>query len=67
MAKLRNQLSSSVHSVFESYLQAGLEITENGALQLIFDYLFLNTVLDTAGGTKLASNTVFSILQNEVH
>jgi hypothetical protein len=66
MTKLRHKLSSSVHEVFEACLQAGLELTENGALQLIFDYLFLNTVLDTTSGSKFTGNTVLSYLQNQV-
>ncbi|CAO3621888.1 unnamed protein product [Mucor fragilis] len=44
MAKLRQQLSDAVNHVFQSLLPT-LELTENGTLQLMFDYLFLCTVL----------------------
>lgn len=44
MIKLRQQLSNAANHVIRSTLSM-LEFTENGALQLIFDYLFLCTVL----------------------
>lgn len=68
MTKLRDQLAISVHDIFEACLQGGtgLELTENGALQLIFDYLFLNKVLGVKAGTKFSGNTVLSYLQNQV-
>lgn len=44
MIKLRKQLSNVVNQVFQSSISS-LELTENGTLQLMFDYLFLCTVL----------------------
>ncbi|KAG1082350.1 hypothetical protein G6F42_022609 [Rhizopus arrhizus] len=44
MTKLRQQLANAVHHVFQSSLSL-LDLTENGALQLMFDYMFLCIVL----------------------
>ncbi|OAD04507.1 hypothetical protein MUCCIDRAFT_155629 [Mucor lusitanicus CBS 277.49] len=44
MTRLRQQLANAVNHVFQASLPT-LELTENGTLQLMFDYLFMCTVL----------------------
>lgn len=67
MTKLRHQLYDSVNNVFNNFLSniESTEITENGALQLIFDYMFLTTVLQDAKKSS-ASQKIIEILQEQV-
>lgn len=67
MTKLRHQLYDSVNNVFNNFLSniESLEITENGALQLIFDYMFLTTVLQDAKKSS-TSQKIIETLQEQV-
>lgn len=68
MIKLRQQLQNAVDDVFNSFLSTikPTDITENGSLQLLFDYLFLNTVLQDAKKSS-AGVSIIQKLQNQVH
>ncbi|KAL7329075.1 hypothetical protein PS15p_207240 [Mucor circinelloides] len=62
MTKLRQQLSNAVHHVFQSSLSL-LDLTENGALQLMFDYMFLCAVLQQ---DMKYNSEIMNILENQI-
>jgi hypothetical protein len=67
MAKLRQQMYNSVVEVFNTFLSnmETMDFTENGSLQLLFDYLFLNTVLQDAKRSE-TGNRLIEKLQDQV-
>lgn len=62
MIKLRKQLSNVVNQVFQSSISS-LELTENGTLQLMFDYLFLCAVLQQ---DIKYDNKIIDIMESQV-
>lgn len=68
MIKLRQQLQDAVDDVFNKFLSDinTTDITENGSLQLLFDYLFLNTILQDTKKTS-TGNRLIQKLQNQVY
>jgi hypothetical protein len=68
MIKLRHQLHNAVDDVFNNFLSniETMDITENGALQLLFDYMFLNTVLQNAKRSAIGTKLIQK-LQDQVH
>lgn len=67
MTKLRHHLYDSVNNVFNNFISniESTEITENGALQLIFDYMFLTTVLKDTKKSSISQN-IIEPLQDQV-
>lgn len=69
MTKLRQQLYNGVTQVYSNFLSniETMEISENGSLQLLFDYLFLNTVLLQDGGKRSdIGNKIIEKLQEQI-
>lgn len=63
MCSLRQALYESTLQVFEKHIKE-LNLTENGALQLIFDFLFITAVLHQ--DVKLPNSETINYLQNKV-
>ncbi|KAI9483267.1 MAG: hypothetical protein EXX96DRAFT_557510 [Benjaminiella poitrasii] len=64
MIKLRKNILNSINDVFDLSNIKELEFTENGAVQLFFDYLFLSMVLKQE--TQLKSNSVIEFLEEKI-
>lgn len=67
MSSLRQQLYNNSCEVFNTFLANidALDITENGALQLLFDYMFLNTIFQDVQKSAL-DNAIIEKLQTQV-
>lgn len=67
MIKLRQQLQNAVDEVFDHFLSdiETADVTENGSLQLLFDYLFLNTILQNTK-KSIIGNKLIQKLQDQV-
>jgi hypothetical protein len=67
MSSLRQQLYNNSCEVFNTFLSNidTLDITENGALQLLFDYMFLNTIFQDVQKSAL-DNAIIEKLQTQV-
>ncbi|KAI8067633.1 uncharacterized protein B0P05DRAFT_552326 [Gilbertella persicaria] len=52
MTQLREKLLHVVNRVYQTHMER-LEMTENGALQLIFDYLFLSSLFEHTNSTVI--------------
>ncbi|KAI8079455.1 hypothetical protein BDF21DRAFT_41427 [Thamnidium elegans] len=67
MTKLRQQLYDNVNTVFNNFLSniESTEITENGALQLMFDYMFLITVLQDTTKSSIGQK-IIETLQDQI-
>jgi hypothetical protein len=67
MSNLRQELYNSSCEVFHTFLSSlgTKDITENGALQLLFDYMFLNTIFQDVQKSAL-DNAIIEKLQTQV-
>lgn len=60
MTKLRQQLYNTVTEIYNAFLSniESKDITEHGSLQLLFDYLFLNTILQVATKSDIGNKLI---------
>jgi hypothetical protein len=63
---IRNQLFKTTIDAFNALLDTkDIELTENGALQMIFDYMFLSHVLQQKDNLS-SNNKMLSRMQEQV-